>query len=657
MIAPSSPSHRPLPAASAPEQTDRASFALIAAIALVFGFMVWAHLLASNVDRPLIDEEIVVAVMDHVSAEPTTDTNWANVERVARHYPSTQYNFSSAILAYGLVSGDSFNAEPLSGIPFRHVPVLFAAFALLVYFLTFSALGGPRSALLAISLTALSYQFLSDAISIRPEAFVALLYAAALGFAVWKRPPVMLAALLIGVCGGLLIASKFSMVLVWGQALALMLILRYRLGPSLASLRPAVRPVLLLARVSAAGCVGGIALGAPHALMDLPGTMEGMRALIEQYDRGHYPFGRPDAGVLGRAAHTLVHTQSHLGALTLAMSALAVVFAIRERHWPIAFLAISTALIIGYFAIKPVFFGRNISLFIPVLAFLASWTAGRIISPIAGRWHAPALAVAAIALLAQPVLASWSFSGAVISFEERRRQLDSARGFLEVHAGTAAEAVDGWDVYREPEAFNARLDASGPGLLELRSINDPFSRHVLRTLLQDPRVTVIDPGTARLEGFPGSMIHYNFDINSRFVLVGAGQDADLAALAFESGWCAGTLPAAISGGFTPEGFHRDARPAFPAFGSWLGSDQATATARLLMDSVPENTVLPVMTGPGREGLTVTIGSGGEQQVFTAGQWIGLPLPPSTDSVEIIIEDRGAGWGEWMAFAYPRQVCR
>lgn len=66
-------------------------------------FLANALYLSSSITRHLIDEEIVVSVLENMNEQNSYGTNWANVEDVARYYPSNQYNFSSAIMLYKLI--------------------------------------------------------------------------------------------------------------------------------------------------------------------------------------------------------------------------------------------------------------------------------------------------------------------------------------------------------------------------------------------------------------------------------------------------------------------------------------------------------------------------------------------------------------------------
>lgn len=635
-------------------QNDRALFA---AISIVFVFIMWAHWLAAHVERPLIDEEIVVAVLDRISADQTLDTNWANVESVSRYYPANQYNFSSSILAYGLFSGVIFNSEPISEIKFRHVPILFAGFSLLLLFFAFSELGSRGIAILAISLSAFSYQFISEAISIRPEAFVSLIYAAGLVFALWKRPPAVIGAILVGFCGGILIATKFSMLIVWAQLFLMMIIVRFNLSPSFDSIKSSIRPLALLLPISVIGAVFGVALGAPYALLDITATTEGVQALLRQYGAMHYPFGRPEPGVFWRLSHAVMQTQSHIGILALIFCALAVAIAIRQRNWAIVFLAISTAAVIGYFSIKPVFFARNFSLFVPVMAFLAAWTAIQIAGRVPAALRGAALASLGVALCIQPLLASIAFSGAVKTYDQRREDYHSLRIFLETYFNNSVITVNGWDAYREPALIQDLINLPNQSLVELRSLNDPFSNYVIDRLSEEKEVSFVVNQYSLISHFPRSMVHYNFDINGRYLVINAINPNENFEFFFQSDWCPEVLPVEITGEFDPLGFHSSSHPSFSAFGSWLGGDEAVATARLRLNDIPENTILPVFTGPGRNGLNLVGPLGDRREIFTNGTWIGIPLPRSETPIEITIEDSGTGWGEWMAFAPPRRVCK
>lgn len=651
---------RSLPLARVCFSTLRSSttWTVLALTVLLLMVSWWANFLASHVDRKLIDEEIVVAVLDHLSLYRTLDTNWSNVEAVSRFYPANQYNFSSAILFYGLFSGVLFDPDQVADITFRHIPILFATMSLLVFFLTFRALAGNATALASVALTALSYQFITEAISIRPEAFIYFGYALALGLAVWSRPPALLSAFLIGVCSGLLMASKFSMLFVWAQAFALLLVVRQDMRPTLASVRAALRPAAVLFAASLPGCVLGLMIGAPYAVLDPIGTLDGVHALLEQYSGAHYPFGRPDSGLVGRLAHALNQTQSHIGAITLCLSAAALALAIRRRAWPTAFLAVSSALFIGYFAVKPVFFARNFSLLIPVLAFLAVTTVAHVTHWIDRGWRRGAFFTVVVAVLCvQPAWSSIAVGRAIASFEERRERHYSLLGFYETNTGLSAEIINGWDAYKDLEAFQARLESRDRALVYIGSLNDPFSAAVLKSMADRPTISVAPPAASALSRFPSSMVHYNFDVNDRYVLHDRRGRGLLPEVIFEDQWCSDPLPSTFEGSFQRDGFHVSSMPDFDAFGSWLGGDGASATALMRLPHVPDGAILPVFTGPGRDGLTVSISGREAEAVSTSGQWLGIPLPASAGGIEILITDAGTGWGDWGAFAQPRLICR
>lgn len=628
----------------------------LAALLLVVSW--WANFLASHVDRKLIDEEIVVAVLDHISMHRTLDTNWSNVEAVSRFYPANQYNFSSAILFYGLFSGVLFNPDQVVDITFRLVPILFATTSLVVFFLTFRTLAGNATALASVVLTALSYQFITEAISIRPEAFIYFGYALALGLAVWSRPPAFVSAFLIGICSGLLMASKFSMLFVWAQAFALLLLVRLDMRPTLASVRAALRPAAVLFAASLPGCILGLMIGAPYAVLDPLGTLDGVHALLQQYSGAHYPFGRPDSGLVGRLAHALNQTQSHIGAITLCLSAAALAVAIRRRAWPTAFLAVSSVLFIGYFAVKPVFFARNFSLLIPVLAFLAMTTVAHVAHRIDQGWRRGAFFTAVVVVLCvQPAWSSIAVGRAITSFEERRERHYTLLDFYEAHTGLSAETINGWDAYKDLDAFHAGLESRDRALVYIGSLNDPFSAAVLKSLAERPTISVAPLAGSALGRFPSSMVHYNFDVNDRYVLYDRRGTGRLPEVVFEDEWCPDPLPSTLDGDFQRDGFHVSSTPGFDAFGSWLGGDGASATALMRLSQVPEGAILPVFTGPGRDGLTVSISGREAEAVSTSGQWLGIPLPASASGLEIMIRDAGTGWGDWGAFAPPRLICR
>ncbi len=104
-----------------------------------------------------------------------------------------------------------------------------------------------------------------------------------------------------------------------------------------------------------------------------------------------------------------------------------------------------------------------------------------------------------------------------------------------------------------------------------------------------------------------------------------------------------------------------------AYGSWHGSDENTGALRLDFDATGGSDVaLPVVMGPVADGISVRVidvatGSKLEElkpdpSLAVWHAWhFRLPATKSQWRLEVIAEDDGNKWGEWLGIGFPRQV--
>ena len=242
------------------------------------------------------DEDIARAVSKRMWMEGTLDTNWRHLPEIASHYPSDQFNFSSAIVAaqpvayaVSLATHGRYARWDLAAL--RWASAAFNAAALVLFFLAFARLWGPVTAALALAFIVASAQLFLASLYARPEAFVLFGFAAAL-LCVLRAAASTSGARLgwIGAAGafcGLLAASKFSLVFVLAHLGLLHLALLRESGSASARRIPGE------ALAALAGFVAGFSLGAPGAIVDPAAFARGAMALAAQYAAPHVPYGRP----------------------------------------------------------------------------------------------------------------------------------------------------------------------------------------------------------------------------------------------------------------------------------------------------------------------------------------------------------------------------
>jgi hypothetical protein len=127
----------------------------------------------------------------------------------------------------------------------------------------------------------------------------------------------------------------------------------------------------------------------------------------------------------------------------------------------------------------------------------------------------------------------------------------------------------------------------------------------------------------------------------------------------------------IAGAFVPDGYFKGlGGPEHPPVdGPVYGSfpDAATGSIRLGPFHVDGHTeiAVPVVTGPDTHGLSIQIRDAATKQALAEmappsvreSWWAWHPdLPQGKElDVEIVAEDKGTGWGQWIAVAWPHML--
>ena len=135
------------------------------------------------------------------------------------------------------------------------------------------------------------------------------------------------------------------------------------------------------------------------------------------------------------------------------------------------------------------------------------------------------------------------------------------------------------------------------------------------------------------------------------------------------------LPASapeIKGAFVPNGFYKgngDPAGPPPVDGSVYGSfpDNATGSIRLGPFHLDGHTgiAIPVVTGPDNHNLSIVVRDAASKKILAkmipppmrTKWWAWHPdLPQGMDiTVEIFAEDKGTGWGQWLALGWPHKL--
>lgn len=610
------------------------------------------------------DENITQGVSARLWREKTLDTNWARVPDVARFYPGDQYNFSSAILAAQPIAalaalGSDGHHDPGALPPLRAASTLFTLAALLIFVLVFREMFGPEPAVLGVVLSTVSAQIFLDSLYARPEGFV--LFCFALGLhAVFKaanggREPLWLA--IAGLCSGLMIAAKASLVYVLCQFAIILWALTAR-GDSVGQAALAFpKRVGMLASFA----VVGFCMGVPSAVLDPAAYVRGVQFLRNQYGVPHAPFGRPFSPLSERAAFAMNQIVAVHGWPQLLFAALGAVVWVAARPMLAAAVVVPAIAFIAYFSLGPVYFERNFSFYLPLVSALCAYAIVWLVRFLgSSRVVKAGVAIALVALVAvPPALMFYRVSVHVVP-----RQIavgDEVTGREEALAASLGMPIVGpWYVLTTQLVPGLVKSAAKepPRIYRLLDLADPFSEQAAEKLVKDHGWRVVATEASAIADLKLPLLQLLHARAYRYLVPPhAPPMVGVHPFLGASGLCAVAGPALRPEGGAQGAFVRDVptpeavgRP----WGSWVGHDQFVGVIRLGPFVPPAGSFLPVVTGPSVEGISATIKEAGSGRVlaklppFRLQRWVAWRLPRSNEAIEIEIRDDGRGWGQWIA---------
>lgn len=603
---------------------DRARRLLLAALVLVV--LVTLAWRLEAVRRPYHhpDEVIAVEVVRAMDTRRDLDANWARVDALPEHFRYPQYNFAGAHVltrylqeAVRLLPGPGQRwAEHLARVTEqRSVAAVYIVLALL---------------LAAAVLCAGSFQLGMDALYARPESLTGLLVMGLFITALWQPAgalPRGLQALGLGAITGLLLSIKvsFAPLVPWAVLAAAWVGSRNR---------QARGEALRRAALGSFGLVLGFLAGAPTVPANLPDYLNGVRALSAQYGLAHFPNGLGlGAPWWQRLGHGLQYLLLTTGAL-LPVALCGVWHLWRRRAWvALALVALLGAQLVLFLG-TPVFFERNFSHMLTVLAVLAALA----LAPLARR---PVLAASAL------LLVGWAVPGL--------QQADMARREAALRERYPdAVVVDGGllGVASLPLAAD-RL--GGRWLVRTVDYGHPLDRQRREALRQTPGVSVLPVLGTAFSHLPASTVHAYFDAQVQYLVVDRPPGAE--GLSLHPLGTARPWPGAPEVLRSDDAWTPDAAQALPAWSTRAGGDVAAGVWELRWPRACGTLDLPWLTGPDPARQVLRLrwrdAAGAERQAeaprwraIGSGMTVRLQVGPSAHCtpVQILLADEGGRWG-------------
>lgn len=631
--------------------------AVLAVLALAF-LAGWLRVDAQRHDYRMVDEQIPVAVIEHMRATGTPDTNWGRT-RVQESFRYDQYNFSSyhlaGLAATGLLPLED-PAHPQGALlhELRLVNAGLGALAVLMAGALGFRLRGGVAALAAAALTALWVGGVQDSLYARPEAFATVLACALFFLATGLVTGVRVAA--AGLVGGLLVACKVTFVLLLPFALAALW-----LGAV-----PGRR--LRVAVAFASAVAAGFAAGAPYALLAPSEYLHGLHYLVQQYGSGHWPHGAGDSALSARLAHSGRHLLETCGWPALLLFVPGAVACMRAGDRRVLLMLAGVGGTAAYFLQSAVFFERNLSHAMP----FAFAIAGAGLAWLTPRWPQRPWArglLAAVAVAAVVAPAAGVTRRLLHDALPGRSAAVAAAAEQELRASGLAVMNAGHDLH-QVTALADRF--CGRWVQRLHDFGDRGTRARLDGLVSGGQLALVRRVPGPFHGLQVSTLHTYHGGDAVFLAPPARRTADCSLHLYPLPGAAAPASAAgitLSGDAGRDGHHPGAQglPAGAAvFATWAGDD-ANRGRVTYRGPLCDHEVLPVVSGPVGAGLRLRIemtGMGAPTVLYDgeplrgADRWVGLGVRrPGLRCVpvRVVAEDRSTAWGTWIGLGAPLTI--
>lgn len=447
------------------------------------------------------DEPITTGVLQRMRKSGDWDTNWAKAE-LPEEYRYNQYNFSSYFRGlyfyYRLVKvipgTEGFRGQQEGFLLYRSFSVWCATGALFIALWLGWRIGGAGVGLLTGTITAFAPLLVQDAHYARPEAFCTLLFMIVVACLCGKTRHGPGLSTIVGAAFvlGALIACKISFAIVAWMPWVPLLIRGSGndLGRDTSSMTGVQRSAgiyghrLGLLSLPLLAMTAGFAVGVPGVFSNPEAYLNGLQVLSRQYAGVHPPHGHLSGNPV--ADLLFAYLGATLGWATLAAMTLGVLQLVKDRAWSkIALLALPALLTLGYFSTRSVFFERNFSHVIPLLALLAAigvcsgleWCAKHGL----GRWQLVLIgAFFVIAVLVRPVSVTARLMLLAFSGKEVAARGAFEESLLSAHPG--GRLLERTFFFEEDadrfanQVSESRKEHKGPILLRHESWDDDWTK-------------------------------------------------------------------------------------------------------------------------------------------------------------------------------------
>lgn len=426
------------------------------------------------------DECIPVQVISRILKTGSFDTNWLLAENLTGIPPIDQYNFSSYIVFSALLLkilltvGKPFGLEATPDLILDALRIFSSLWQVAVIFLVYvvgTTLFKSRLTGVIAAWSVLLYPLLfQDSLYARPESFSSMLVLIMLILAgIRSENPSKPYFLFFGIVLGWLIACKVTFILLLFLPLA-----------TICSIPKNNRPYPLgLLLIVIAGIVVGFTIGAPFAIMNLGKYYAGLQELFAQYSGTQPPYGSPSPELGDR----LIYAWRYLSVTGIALPVLVALggglILFKEKRYFLTSTFLLFVSVMVYFSSKPVFFERNFSFSLPVIALYS----GATLTYLANRWAKGNkawlfLPPITLFMLSGSILFMWQIHSKVLSGEYQQRRTMIQNKF--VYSYSKPVIIMPWMVGNTSFQQFADFSRNDPlAIYEIPAANDEYTQKFL----------------------------------------------------------------------------------------------------------------------------------------------------------------------------------
>lgn len=625
------------------------------------------------------DENITQAVVDNI-LHGDLRNNW-KFAKVPDQYHIDFYNFSSYFYvdaAFVKLADVITDGPPVHPVHWhRVVSAIAGTLAVFLFYQLALKWFDGGTALIFLAFLSVAPILVQDAHYARPEAFEIVLVGVVYLLSNKLREGKFRYSILAAACAcvGFLGAMKFSLLPM------IAIVLFWVPGELWRDRGTAMR----LAITAAGATILGMFVGVPDAFFHMAGYWNGVQFLRNQYAGVHRPHGNLSGG--NTFGMTVNYFWQTLGPILVILAVVAVVSLFRAKRKLIwASLCLPIAFYFAVFSMQGTFFERNLSHVVPLMLMLSAVGLTVIVEyartrPMP-RWAPSVLAgLLFIGAVAPPALLSGKLVFVAMAPASEDRKKEYEKNLLNKTGRPIAETT----LLISKETIGhmiALVEGDDRGVLvRVVDYKDPFTAHNLAELGRHVQVQQVGYFPSLFENLSVSTLHVYHSPAFRYLLLRSrpGTHATEAPAVEIDGrtFCrVDKISREVEPGhiqmnsWVANGFYPDV--VLPTggsryFGSWTPQkgDKNTGVLRMGPVEVVDGLKfgIPIVTGPVTKGLSITVKDHKTGAVLDRldpppllAKWKlwQVDLPKDCKSaLDIVANDQGSGWGQWLAIGVPR----